>query len=208
MKLLVLGATGGTGQRVLSEALQQGHEVTVLVRDPSRLGPNKDTVRVVVGSLPDATPLTEAMRDQQAVVSALGIGNSFKPNGLIAQSVPTILKTMTQEGVKRLVFTSAYGVGETIRDVPTIPRIFIKTLLRAVYADKVTGDNLIRQSPLDWTLVHPTTLTNGPRTGTFQAGERLALKGFPKISRADVGAFLVQQLQDPTYVRKSVLVTS
>ena len=208
MKLLVIGATGETGRHVVSEALNNGHEVTVLVRDPNRLGAGKDRVRVVVGSLPDAAPLADAMRDQSAVISTLGIGKSFKPDGLISRSVPIILKTMTQEGAKRLVFTSAYGVGDTIRDVPTIPRVFMKTLLRDVYADKVLGDNLIRQSPLDWTLVHPTTLTNGPKTGNWRAGERLALKGFPKIARADVAAFLVQQLIDPASLRKSLLVTS
>ena len=208
MKLLVIGATGGTGRHVVSEALNNGHEVTVLVRDPNRLGADKDRVRVVAGSLPDAAPLTDAMRGQSAVISALGVGTSFKPDGLIARSVPVILRTMTQEGVKRLVFTSAYGVGDTIRDVPAIPRVFMKTLLRDVYADKVAGDNQIRQSPLDWTLVHPTTLSNGPKTGNWRAGERLALKGFPKIARADVAAFLVQQLTDPASLRKSLLVTS
>ena len=103
---------------------------------------------------------------------------------------------------------SAYGVGDTMRDVPTIPRLFMKTLLRDVYADKLVGDDLIRQSSLDWTLVHPTTLTNGPRTGTWKAGERLPLKGFPRISRADVAAFIVKQLGDQTNLKKSVLVTS
>jgi putative NADH-flavin reductase len=208
MNVLVIGATGGTGRNVVSEALKDGHVVTVLVRDPSRLTVGRDRVRVVSGSLPEAAPLTEAMRDQHAVVSALGVGKSFKPDGLIARSVPVILKTMTQEGVRRLIFMSAYGVGPTMRDVPTIPRIFMKTLLRDVYADKLAGDDLIRQSSLDWTLVHPTTLTNGPRTGSWKAGETLPLRGFPKIPRADVAAFLVKQLTDNTNLKKSVLVTS
>jgi putative NADH-flavin reductase len=86
--VLVLGATGGTGQHVVTQGLQHGHAVTVLVRNPGRMSVASDRLRVVTGSLTDGDALATAMRGQDAVISALGVGKSFDPRGLIADSVP------------------------------------------------------------------------------------------------------------------------
>lgn len=209
MKLLILGATGGTGRSTLKEAKALGHDVTAFVRDRSKLSADEQAgVRVITGAFPqDETALAEAMRGQDAVISALGRGLSFKADDLMKQSVPVILRTMGKAGVRRLIFTSAFGIGETWRDTPWASRLFARTLLRGIYADKTLGEALIRQSDLDWTIVHPTQLTDGPRKGTWRSGERLPLAGFPKISRGDAGAFLVSQLNDSSYIRKTVLVS-
>jgi putative NADH-flavin reductase len=210
-KILVLGGTGGTGRQVVSQALQHGHDITVLVRDPARLNLTSDQLRVVVGSVIDDSPgLAAAVRDQDVVISALGVGNSLKSGGLIERSVPAIVRAMESHGVRRLIFTSAFGVGQTYRDVPLLPRIFIRTLLRDLYADKDRGEDELRRmgNGLDWTLVHPVSLTNGPRTGRYRVGERLALHGLPRISRADVADFLLTQVDDTSYLRKDVLVGS
>ena len=209
MKLLILGATGGTGRSTLKEAKALGHDVTVFVRERGKLSAEEQAgTRVLTGSLPEDEPvLAEAMRGQNAVISALGRGLSFKPEDLMKRSVPVILRTMGQAGVRRLIFTSAFGIGETWRDTPLLPRLFARTLLRGIYADKTLGEALIRQSDLDWTIVHPTALTDGPRTGTWRSGERLPLAALPKISRGDAGAFLVSQLNDTSYIRKTVLVS-
>ena len=209
MKLLILGATGGTGRSALKEAKALGHDVTVFARDRSKLSAEEQTgTRVATGVLPhDEAALAEAMRGQNAVISALGRGLSFKPEDLMKRSVPVILRTMGQAGVRRLIFTSAFGVGETWRDTPMMARLFARTLLRGIYADKTVGEALIRQSDLDWTIVHPTMLTDGERTGTWRSGERLPLSGLPKISRGDAGAFLVSQLNDSSHIRRTVLVS-
>jgi putative NADH-flavin reductase len=114
---------------------------------------------------------------------------------------------MQGEGVNRLVFTSAFGLGDTREGVPFVSRLFRDTLLRGIYADKEAGEAILRASDLNWTFVHPSRLTDGPRTGSYRVGERLPLKGSPSISRADVAEFLIQQVDDPTYMRKTVLVT-
>lgn len=209
MKLLILGATGGTGRSALREAKALGHDVTVFVRDPSKLSAGEQAgTRVIVGALPQDEPaLAEAMRGQDAVISALGRGLSFKPDDLMKRSVPVILRAMGLAGVRRLIFTSAFGIGETWRDTPLMGRLFARTLLRGIYADKTLGEALIRLSDLDWTIVHPTMLTDGPRKGTWRSGERLPLSGLPKISRGDTGAFLVSQLNDSSYIRRTVLVS-
>jgi putative NADH-flavin reductase len=206
-KILLLGATGGTGRETLSRALTEGHEVTVLVRSRERLGADADRARVLVGDVLDAgIGLSEATRGQDAVVSALGVGNSLRSHGLMGRAIPRIVRAMEDAGVGRLILTSAYGVGETMRDVPFVPRVLIRTLLRDLYADKQAGEEVVRESSLDWTIVHPVTLTRGPRTGTYSAGQRLKLAGFPRISRADVAEFLLLQVEDRRFSRQDVLL--
>lgn len=181
--------------------------MTVLVRSPQRLTVPPDRLRVVTGSVTDeGQTLTDAIRGQDVVISALGVGTSLKSGGLIARSLPAIVRAMESQGVRRLIFMSAYGVGSTWKDVPLLPRILMRVLLRDIYADKEAGEDALRRSGLDWTLVYPVTLTNGQATGRYRTGERLALRGFPTISRADVADFILTQLEDSTYVKKGVLV--
>lgn len=206
-KLLVLGATGGTGRQVVTQAMAKGYDVTALVRGAGRLPPGTNRVRVIVGDVRDARAVGEAVDGQDAVVSALGVGGSLKPAGLIEAAAPVIVQAMEQAGVRRLVFTQAYGVGDTYRDTPLIPRLMIAVMLRDLYADKLAGETVLRRSGLDWTLVYPSTLTNGPWTGTYRMGERLTLRGIPMISRTDLAAFLVDQVADRTYVNRGVLVS-
>jgi len=208
-RILVLGATGGTGRAVVSRALQTGHLVTALVRDPARLAIRSDQLRVIAGDATrDDAALQDAVRGQDAVISALGRGKSFKSQGVIEGSMRHVVRAMEMEHVQRLVFTSAFGVGVTFRDAPFVPRIFIRTLLRDVYRDKLAGEALLRASNLDWTLVYPTGLTDSPATGRYRDGERLPLRGFPTISRADVADFLVRQVDDRRYSKKGVLISS
>lgn len=207
-RVLVLGATGGTGLQVVSQALRRGCEVTAFVRNPQHLIIKSDQLHVCTGSLPDdGEALASAVHGQDAVISTLGVGKSLKSSGLIARSMPTIVTALESQGVRRLIFTSAYGVGDTRRDVPALPRILMRLLFRDLYSDKESGENQLRRSSLDWTIVYPVTLTNGPATAPCRVGERLALKGFPTIPRANVAAFLLAQMYDATYVRKGVLIS-
>jgi putative NADH-flavin reductase len=115
---------------------------------------------------------------------------------------------MEVEGVRRLIFTSAYGVGITWRDVPPLGKVVITAFLRDLYADKAVGEAALQRSALDWTLVYPVQLTNGPRTGRYRFGERLALRGLPRVSRADVADFILKQIDDRTFIRKGVIVST
>lgn len=181
----------------------------MFVRSPPVLLAASDRLRVSIGNVSEDDPaLASAMRDQDVVISTLGRGKSFKSCGLIARSMPRIIRAMENEGVRRLVFTSAFGVGETFRDVPWMPRIFVRTLLRDIYRDKASGEESLRDSTLDWTLVYLTGLVDRPATGEYRAGVRLALRGIPTIARADLAAFLLTQIADTTYVRKGVLVSA
>ena len=207
--IFLFGATGGTGRQVLSHGIARGHALTALVRDRARLGADVGPARVLAGDvLDDSVDLASAMRGHDAVVSTLGVGNSFQSNGLIRRAAPKIVRAMESAGLRRFVMLSAYGVGPSMRDVPLLPRLFMSLLLRDVYADKNAGEETIRPSSLDWTIVHAVTLTDGPRTGNSLAAERMKLSGFPRISRADVAEFLLSAVENRSFLRQDVLLSS
>jgi putative NADH-flavin reductase len=209
MRLLVLGATGRTGREIVSQALKQGHQVTVFVRSPDKLAISDAQLTVKRGDvLVDTETLDEAVRGQDAVISALGVGNSFRSGNLIARSMPIIVSAMERNGVKRLVVISAFGVGESINDAPMLPRIAYASLLREVFADKEAGEDFLAQSSIDWTLVAPVMMTDAPYTGTYRSGERLKLAGLPRVPRADVAHLSLILAADPTFARKRIVISS
>jgi putative NADH-flavin reductase len=205
--VLVLGASGRTGQLLVAKALAHGHEVTAFVRDPSRLAITSERLRVVQGDAREGVALEQAVRGQDAVISVLGVGDSFKPNGLIAACGPRIVSAMEREGVRRLIFTSGFGVGETYRDAPLPLKFFARVLLKDIYRDKAAGEVPIRASDLAWTLVYPTGMVNKPGRGNYREGERLSIRGLAFIARADVADFLLKQVEDTTYVRKNAVIS-
>ena len=207
MKILVVGATGGTGKHLVGQALDAGHDVTVFARDPAKAGPEHRRLRTIVGDLQDGQALSNAIHGHDAVISALGRGYSLKSEHLIERSVPVLIAAMKSAGVRRLIFTSALGVGDSYSDAPIVARLFFRTLLRGIYADKLIGDRLIGSTDLEWTIVRPSKMTDGPLTGSYRSGERLALSGMASISRADVAHFLLHAMADPKTVGKTLLIS-
>ena len=208
MKLLVLGATGPTGLQIVAQALAQGHEVTAFVRDPAKLPMRHERLKTVVGALPhDADALAAALRGHDAVISSLGLHNALKAHHFSENNMRVLVPSMEKQGVRRLIIVSANGVGDTHRHSPLLPRIMYRLLLTGIFADKKAGEDIVRASGLDWTFAYPTLLTNGPRTGNYRAGERLALKGMPKISRADVADFVLRQLNDRAFLKKGAVIS-
>jgi len=208
MKVLVLGSTGGTGQQLVKLSLEQNHEVTALARDPSKLKQDHKKLTIIGGNVLDKGVLMKALEGQDAVVSALGVGKSLKSNGLISAAVSLLIPAMNTMNVDRLIFLSAFGVGETFVQANFIQRIIFKLILRNIYFDKAIGDGQIHRSALDWTLVYPVVLTDGIATGNYKTGDKLQMRGMPKISRADVADFMLRQLTDNSFVKKSVILMS
>lgn len=209
VKLLVLGATGKTGRQIVTQALEAGHDVTIVVRDRSKIPTEHPRQHIVIGdSATGAAAFAEPMRGQDAIISAIGRGYSFKSEQLISRSVPGIIAAMTTAGVQRLMFTSALGVGDSYVDSPLAAKLFFLTLLRGIYADKLVGDRLIRASDLEWTIVQPAQLNDGPLTRRYRSGERLAMSGMPQVSRADTAHFILDRINDRATIRKTLIVSS
>ncbi len=207
MKLFVLGPTGGTGRQIVTQALDAGHTVTAFLRDRSTVATTHPLLTTVAGDVTaGGAAMAAAMRGHDAVISAIGRGKTFTSDNLIARSVPGILDAMHASGVRRLVFTSAIGVGDTFTQSPLLPKIFFRTLLRGIYADKLIGDELIRASALDWTIVQPVKLTDGPLTGRYRWAEHLALTGIPEVSRADTAHFILERINDRATFGKTLVI--
>ncbi len=206
MRILILGATGATGQRLVAQALEQHPEVTALVRNPSKLKLSHERLVVIEGNVLDKAILMKALEGKDVVLSALGVGKSLKSSNLIAKAVSTLIPAMHATGVKRVIFLSAFGVGETFRQASFIQKIIFRFPLKDIYADKAKGDAQLRNTTLAWTLVYPVLLTNGPRTGKYKVGEQLPMKGLPKISRADVADFMLQQLNHSALLKKELWI--
>lgn len=206
MKVLILGATGPTGRELVSQALEQQHEVTVFARKPTEF-PRR--IRVVQGdTMREPEAIADAVKGQDAVLSALGTGKVLFPNRIQERSLGNLVPAMERAGVKRLIVMSAFGVGDTLRDASLVQRMIYATLLSAVFSDKARGEETVRASSLDWTIVYPTVLNDGPRTGKYRIGERIeGLDGLPSISRADVAHFMLGELAAGAYVRRGVVIT-
>jgi putative NADH-flavin reductase len=202
MKVLVLGAAGPTGRLFTGQARAAGHDVTAFVRRP---GVEVEGARIVVGDATDAKAIEGALAGQDAVVSTLGV-RTLSPHGLQKKAMGVLVPAMERAGVRRLIVMSALGVGEMRQYVPPLPKVLHTLLLRWIFADKAAGEAIVTASSLDWTIVHPPLLTNGPMTGRYVASGAPKLSGFPKVSRADVAHFMVRSLDSGEWSRRRVAV--
>ena len=208
MKILILGATGPTGLQLVTQALEQHYEVTALVRNPAKFNINHEKLTIITGDALDKNIVLKALAGQDAVLSALGRGKTLKSSGLITNAVNILIPAMNEMNVKRLIFLSGFGAGETFVQANLLQKIIFSTFLISIYGDKTRAEKMIRSCTLDWTLVYPVVLTNTPATGNYIAAETLTMKGMPKMSRADVATFMLRQLSDNSFIKKGVSLMS
>ncbi len=203
MKIAVFGATGGTGAQVVEQALDAGHQVTAVARRPGALAV-QERLRVIVGSLADLAVVENAVQGQDAVISALG-SDRRGVTTVCTDAIRSVLAVMRDHGVNRLAVVSAYGAAETH------DRSLYSKLLWAMKAnsmrDKETMEALVRGSELSWTIVRPTALTNGPRTGSYRTGTDLSIGLRSRIARADVADFLLRETASPAFTGLAPAIT-
>jgi len=201
MKLVVLGATGGTGRLVVEQALAAGHSVTALVRSPEKLTIRNSSLRVVAGQATDAGDVARALEGADAVISTLGGSGS-----VIADSTRARVAAAPKAGVERVVVLSSSFVE---RDrLGAMSRLLTAVAMGSVIKDKSAGEQLLRQSELDWTVIYASPLTNGPATGSVEVlPEGTKRRITERISRADVAAWLVLAATSPEPSRRSVGIT-
>ena len=201
MKVIVFGGTGTVGRLVVEQAVEQGHEVTLLTRDRARVGPPPARVHVVEGDVFDARAIAPVIAGHDAVVVTLGGG---RKGGVRARGTAAIIEAMRATGARRLVVQSLIGVGDSREQLNFFwKRLMFGLLLRGAFADHVQQERLTRASGLDWTIVRPGSFTDGPRTGSYRRGFGPQEKTSLKVSRADVAEFVVEQLTDDTWLRKA-----
>ena len=173
-------------------------------------------LKVVVGDVSDAGKVREAVAGNEAVISVLGSRQPSNPlhphrpgdpNGPISAGSANIISAMKEHGLRRFVCQTAWGVGESKQDPGFAGAFFMKVLvpplLRDEYAEKEAQEKLLRESDLEWIIVRPMILTNGPWTNDYRVGLDLKPGRRPYISRADVADFLMKQLTDDTFVHRT-----
>ncbi len=184
--------------------LDYGHTVTAFARDSAKLADMRsDQLRVVQGDVLDPSKVLEGVAGQEAVLSAIGAGRAR--TRLREYGTSNIIDAMEKAGVRRLVSLSSLGIGDSRSNLPFVLRyVIFPTLLRHTMADHERQERVVRQSNLDWTIVRPSYLTDGPLTGTYLHGFSVTernLKG--RIARADVADFMLKQLEDNRYVHET-----
>jgi putative NADH-flavin reductase len=208
MKVLIIGGTGGTGQLIVREARDRGHDVVAMVRSKEKAA-SLGQVHLVVGDATDESTLAAALSGCDAVISALGTPMSpFKEVTLLSTATAAMIHAMESQKVRRLICITGMGAGDSKGHGGFIfDRIFNPLMLRKIYVDKDRQESLIRSSHLQWIIIRPSVLNDKPATGRIRALTDLSSFHGGSISRADVAKFTVDQLTDDRYLKLTPLIT-
>jgi uncharacterized protein YbjT (DUF2867 family) len=218
MKVIVFGATGGTGRATVRELLDGGHEVTAFSRHADQLELRSEQLHLQPGDALRAEDVERAVAGKDAVVVSLGVNDnplkvrllhrSRTPTNVCSEGTRHILDAMRKHGLRRLVVVSAYGVGETREKLPRLFRLLYNMLLKEQLADKERQERLVRESGLDWVIVQPVGLTNASPEPEEQvlASPEGEVHG-RSIPRRNVGRFLARAVTGNQFLHRSVALS-
>jgi putative NADH-flavin reductase len=206
MKILLFGATRGTGKQVLLQALNEGHTVTAIVRDPSKITITNPGLRVIRGDVL-LTDFDDAVINQDAVICCLG-APANKAGTLRSEGTKNIINAMKKANVNRLICQSSLGFDDSVEVLKCTSFIFKKIIvpyvLKATFREHHLQEMAVKQSGLNWTIVRPGSLTNGKMTGKYKYGFSYADPALKvKISRADVAGFLIKEAVSEEYLHNT-----
>lgn len=202
-RVLIIGGTGGTGRKLVEQALERGYAVTALVRNPSGLPIRHEHLTIMKGDILDASSVGEAVQGQDAVVSALGHRRFLGPTRILSEGTRNVLRAMDTHGVPRLITETSLGVGDSAGRMGLLYTLFvIPVILPFYFWDKARQERLIAASSVEWVIVRPGALTNGEKRGVRREGRSVgSFLWTVKIARADVAVFMLDQLTSDTYLR-------
>ena len=204
MRLIIFGATGGTGRELVKQALDQDHSVTAFVRNTSKIEELKHSnLELAIGDVLDLFTVEEAIEGKDAVLIAIGAAASR--SNIREAGTRNIVNAMQKSGVKRLVCQSSLGVGDSRANLSFFTKyIIVDIFLRHAFADHERQEEVIRKSSLDWVIVRPPHLKDSPRTGNYKFGFATTDRNIKDwISRADVADFMLKQISDDSYLHKA-----
>src|SRR5688500_14191794 len=203
MKIVVFGASGGTGLKVVEQALEAGHIVTAFVRTPSQITIQHPSLTLFQGDVMNSAEVEKAISGQDAVISTLGPTRPPVP-GMMETAAKNILAAMKKHGVLRIVSTTGAGVRQP-EDKPKLMDHLIGALLnllaKDVVLDSAANVRLIQSSDLDWTIVRFPRLMDGAHTGKYRVGY-VSKDSSTQLSRADGADFVLKELTGKQWLRK------
>jgi uncharacterized protein YbjT (DUF2867 family) len=215
-KVLVVGATGGTGRATIDALLKRGHWVTAFSRHAESLEIASDRVTLLNGDATDADDVERAVAGQDAVVVTLGItenplrvrlfGAARTPIDVRSAGTRNVIAAMRKHGVGRLVVQSSYGVGETRGSLRWVERMFFSLLLKPQIADTEVQELEVRESGVEWVLAQPVHLTDDDGDEMPFASPEGEVREW-KISRREVARFLALAAEGSRYAGRSVALS-
>jgi putative NADH-flavin reductase len=205
MRLLIVGATGGTGRELVRQALERGHEVRAFARRPSKIAMSHERLAVVKGDVLDFASVQSAVRGQDAVLCALGHKRWFYPTRILSDGTRNLIRAMESDSVRRLVCETSLGIGDSWGRMGLYYTLFVGVFILPFYFfDKARQERLIRGSSLDWVIVRPGALTNRSKRGVYRHGSEIGHWLWTvRISRADVADFMLNQVTGDLYRHQS-----
>jgi putative NADH-flavin reductase len=204
MKLFILGATGGIGQHLLHIALKRGHQVTAYVRSPGKIGLTHERLKVVQGDLFNADQMAHSMVGHDAVLSSFGPA-TVRSSTLRREFGRALAAAMRKGGVRRMQIVSSAFL---FRDLNLFGRLLKTTLFRQLVPDMAGMESEVCQGDLDWTIVRPPRLTNGPARHSYRVADGNLPKGGFLISREDVADFMIDEAEKAAHLRQIVGVAN
>ncbi len=204
MKVLIFGAGGKTGSLTVDRALAAGHTVTVFVHNDTY---QHAGVRILTGDASDSTAVRQAVAGQDAVIDTLGGKTPYKATELETSAARNIVAAMQAEGVRRLLVVSMMGMGESAEQAPFwYEHLLLPTWLHGARQDKAGMESAVKSSGLDFVIARPPVLSDDPGKGSYT----IVPEGTTthKITRADLAAFLVDQLQSDVHLGQFVIVAN
>lgn len=213
MKVILFGATGFSGKGILAEALKHGHEITILVRDASKVQIKHKKLTIIEGNVLDPLTVASALHHQEAVIQCLGVGGKGdgKPTTFISDATKVIVNEMQKQNIKRLVAMSNVGAGNSISFQPWV---FTKIILpyfmkwlKVIIEDKNRMEPIIMNSNLDWTIVRCPNIVDKSAKGTCNAtldGKGLKLS----ITLPDLSKFMIEQLTQKVFIKQAPSVSN
>jgi len=203
-RILIFGATGGTGQELVKQALDQGNLVTAFVRTPKKMEISHQNLTVIQGNVLNYKDVLNAIDDHEVIFCNLGMPASDKST-LRADGTTNIVNAMKEKGVKRLICQTSLGYADSKEVLPWhMKYIIVPFILKNAFRDHEIQETVIEKTALDWTIVRPGNMTNGKLTKKYKHGFEPQDKIKLKISRADVAHFMLNQMDEDIYLSKKV----
>jgi putative NADH-flavin reductase len=207
MKLTIFGATGATGTELARQALEAGHEVTAVVRDPGRMSvPAQSRLNVITADVMDPASISPAVADADAVITAIAPHDQGRST-LRQDSTRSIMQAMGKTGARRLLFVSGSIVadeGESFYLRYLLKPVVRRTFLRNVTADFAATEAEIHASGLDWTIFRPPSLDSKPAAGSYRVAVDRSVPHCFTISRADLAACMLTTLDNPATIGRHI----
>lgn len=206
MKILIVGATGGTGRELVKQALERGHHVTAFARNPTKVRIQHERLIVLEGNVLDLSSVEKAVKGQDAVLSALGHKRWIIPSSILSEGTRNVVEMMKRHGVRRLICETSLGVGNSRGRLGLYYSLFVIPFIVFFYfRDKKKQEEIVRNSGLDWVIVRPGRLTNGRMRKNYKHGPKIGNYIWTvSISRADVADFMLRQLEEDGYLNQAV----